>query len=73
MRYRVVMFDDTNTPFPTEKTYFNCDSLEEAKSKKEQLEKEHSNMEGKLSCWFKFKIQVGEERTYIKTVWKELV
>lgn len=73
MRYRVIIYDDTNTPFPIEKTYFYCDSLGEAKLKKEELEKEHSNMYGELNPWFRFEIQEGHEKTYIRINWKEVL
>ncbi len=73
MKYRVVMFDNTNSPFATKKTCFNCESLEEAKLKKQELEKEHTNAYGELSCWFRFEIQEGITKTYTKTVWKEVL
>lgn len=74
MKYRVVMMDDSGTPFPPEYTYFYFDSLEEAKEKEKELIKEHTYCEDVHNPWFSFKIEIGEEKTYTMTkmVWKKV-
>ena len=70
-KYRVIMFDYTSSPYPVKKTFFYFNSLEEAESKKKELEKEHTNIYGELNCYFHFELQEGQEKTYTKTIWKE--